>query len=189
MYDIEKIKSDLESSLSEYRYSHSLGVALEAKRLARVYGVDEESAYMAGLLHDVAKEFSDEENVYWLSKRKRNMGFLDNQYKKTVHAEVGAIVAEIKYHVSEEICQAIRYHTLGDKNMTMLDKIIFVADKIEGGKNYPGIEEERILAYQDIDKCLILCLQNQKEKLEREGRIFYKSASDLLEYLLDEIKS
>lgn len=189
MYDIEKIKSDLESSLSEYRYSHSLGVALEAKRLARVYGVDEESAYMAGLLHDVAKEFNEDENNYWIKRGKISLELLKDEYKKIVHAEVGAIVAYNKYNMNKEICQAIKYHTLGDKNMTMLDKIIFVADKIEGGKNYPGIEEERILAYQDIDKCLILCLQNQKEKLEREGRIFYKSASDLLEYLLDEIKS
>lgn len=183
MYNIDLIKKDMKKSLSEYRYYHCLRVADEAKKLACRYGIDEENAYVAGLMHDIAKEFSEEENNYWIKNKHISLELLGDEYKKVIHAEVGSIIAKDKYQMNNEICQAIKYHTIGNINMNLLDKIIYVADKIENGKNYPGIEEERIVAYKDIDKCLILCLENQKKKVENQGRIFLKKSSDLLEYL------
>lgn len=183
MLDIEKIKIDLESKLSRYRYDHSIRVAEEAKRLAVHYGVNEENAYIAGLLHDIAKEYDDEENKYWVDKYNLDECLLDKNNSKICHAEIGAIVAKELYQVSDEICQAIRYHTIGNKDMNMLDKIIFVADKIESGKDYPGIEEEREVAYKNIDLALIKCLENNKKKLESENRILNRETEKLLNYL------
>ena len=175
MLDIEKIKTDLESSLSKYRYEHSIRVAEEAKTLAKYYG--------AGLLHDIAKEYDEGENKYWIDKYNLDKRLLDKKNSKICHAEIGAVVAKELYQVNDEICQAIKYHTIGNKDMNILDKIIFIADKIESGKNYLGIEEERDLAYKNIDKALINCLENTKKKLECENRTLDVESEKLLNYL------
>ena len=188
MIDLNEIKRDLMNRLSAKRYGHSLRVADEAKRLAHIYHVDEEKAYVAGLVHDVAKEFNEQENRYWIGRHHLSEFLLNREFRKILHAEVGSVVAKELYDVDEEIMQAIRYHTVGNVGMTLFDKIIFVADKIESGKNYPGIQEERVWAYQDIDRALILCLRNQKNKLEGEGKVFHHNALNLLR-LLEENKA
>ena len=183
MLSLEDIKLSLVDKLSNYRYDHSMRVALEAKKLAKHYGIDEENAYLAGLLHDVAKEFSLEESREWILKYGLSESLLKNV--KTCHAGVGALVAKDLYGVNDIVCRAIQYHTVGNVEMNVLDKIVFIADKIESGKDYPGIEEERLLAYEDIDKALILCLINNKRKLEKEGKKFNVDSEKLLSYLLD----
>lgn len=183
MEEFDWIKMDLKERLSIKRYVHSLRVAEEAKKLAHLYHVNEEQAYVAGLVHDVAKEFGEEENRFWIEKYHLSAELLNPEFHKILHAEVGAVVAFELYGVDEESMQAVRYHTVGSVNMTLLDKIIFVADKIESGKKYPGIEEERLLAYQDIDAALMLCLRNQKKKLESEGKVFHRDALALLQFL------
>lgn len=181
MLSIEKIKLDLESKLSKYRFEHSVRVAEEAKKLAMYYGVNEENAYMAGILHDIAKEYDDEKNSYLINKYNLPTELLNN--KKICHAMVGAIVAQELYDVSDEVAQAIKYHTIGNINMTMLDKIVFVADKIDSGKNYLGIEEERELAYKDIDEALLKCINNNREVLKQKGMSLHKDTEELLEFL------
>lgn len=184
MENIETIKKDLKKNLSEYRYEHSLRVAEVASKLACVYQIDPNIAYLVGLVHDVAKEFSEEENKKILEENKINIEDIDLSNSRIVHADIGAIVARSRYGFDEEMCHAIRCHTTGDLNMSLLDKILFVADKIEPGKDYIGICEERKLAYQDIDKALILCLENQKKKLEKEGKKFHPRSLELLNFLL-----
>lgn len=183
MYQVEKIKADLRKNLSVKRYEHSLRVAEVAKRLAKVYNFDEEKAYVAGLVHDVAKEFTDEENIKWVHNYHIDSNILDTEFKTVIHAEIGAIVTREKYHLSDDICQAVRYHTIGNKEMQLLDKIVFVADKIEEFKDYPGIEDERILAYQNIDEALFLCLKNQKKKHDLKGKKIHPDSLELLDYL------
>lgn len=183
MKSIEFIKGDLKNRLSDKRYQHSLRVADEACKLAKIYGVLEENAYIAGLVHDVAKEFSSDENKYWVDKYQLPYDILKDNYKKIVHAEVGALVAGVLYEVNDDVKNAIKYHTIGNINMSLLDKIVFIADKIECGKNYPGIEDERVLAYKNIDKALQLCLENNKKKLESEGKVFHHASLNLLNAL------
>jgi len=184
MLDLEVIKLELKKKLSSYRFEHSLRVADVSKELARLNGVDENEAYIAGLLHDIAKEFSDEENEIWILKYGLDSNLLDDSNKKVVHSYVGELVVRELYNVSDNVCQAIRFHTLGNIRMNTLDKIVFIADKIESGKNYFGIDEERDLAYKDLDKCLVLCLKNNREKLIREGKKFHDDSLALLNFLL-----
>lgn len=184
MVSLEKIKLDLENSLSRNRYEHSLRVAEEARKLAKCYGVDLENAYLAGLLHDIAKEYDYDLNKYWVDKYSLSTELLDSNNKKICHAEIGAVVSLELYGVNKDICQAIKYHTIGNVNMTLLDKIIFIADKIESGKDYPGIIKERELAYRNIDEALILCLQNSKKKLENDGKKFNDESEKLLNLLM-----
>ena len=187
MLSFVEIELDLKNKLSKYRYEHSVRVAEEARSLAEKYNINIQDAYLAGLLHDVAKEFSDDENLEWIMKYNLDKDLLDEVNKKICHAEVGAVVAKELYKVSDNIVQAIKYHTVGNINMNLLDKIIFVADKIESGKNYPGIDEERILAYKNIDDALVLCLLNNKLKLSNEGRDIHKETEKLLEFLIKKI--
>ena len=180
---IDEMKIDLKKILSEYRYGHSLRVAGVAKELATIYRADENKAYIAGLVHDVAKEFTDEENIRWLENSNMDVNLLDTKFKSVIHAEIGALVARQRYEVSEDICQAIRYHTIGNINMTLFDKIIFVADKIEEGKDYPGIEEEREMAFKNIDQAMLLCLRNKKKKFDTKGKVLHPESLRLLEHL------
>lgn len=184
MINVEKIKECLKSNLSNYRYEHSIRVAEEARKLANHYNFNEENAYIAGLLHDIAKEYSKEENRKVIIKYKLDKNLLDDSNKRVCHAIIGSVIAKELYNVSDDICQAIRYHTVGNKNMSFFDKIIFIADKIESGKKYPNIEEERKLAYIDLDKCLLLCLMNTKKKLESDNKILNIDSEELLDYLL-----
>ena len=129
---IEKIKSWLKENLTEEKYCHSLGTAFASREIAKILGYDEEKAYFAGLLHDCAKNlpFEEMQKLVLNSKIQLECGELDN--KKILHAPAGAILAKEIFQVhDEEILSAIRWHTLGNLGMTILEKIIFLADKIE----------------------------------------------------------
>ena len=183
MYDVVKLKEDLKEILSEERYSHSLRVAEISKELARIYQVDIEKAYLAGLVHDIAKEFSSEQNIYYLNKYKLPKKLLQEEYRNILHGIIGASYLKEKYNLDDEICNAVKIHTISSPNMTMLDKVLFVADKIEPNKKFNGIEQERELAYQNIDDCIILCLENTIVHLIKKGKKFDKTIIETLESL------
>lgn len=183
MYNIEKIKNDLKNILSQFRFEHSLLVADEAKKLALHYNYDSEKAYVAGLVHDIAKEFDDFENDKWIKKYNLTGDIFTPQYKNVVHANIGAVVVKEYYHFDDEICNAVCYHAIGNVPMGLLDKIVFVADKIARKVNTPFIEELRVLAYQDIDLALKVYLNNQISKLESRGLKMHPVSLELLNYL------
>lgn len=127
-YSIEIIKEKLKACLSYERYIHSLGTMEKAMELAAEFGCDVDKAQVAGLLHDCAKCMPNEE----LEKFKYNFEECEKLSSKTWHAPVGAYIAQRDYGVvDEEILSSIRWHTIGKKNMTDFEKIIFLADKIE----------------------------------------------------------
>jgi predicted HD superfamily hydrolase involved in NAD metabolism len=127
-FKIEEIQERLKNCLTYERYMHSLGVMEMAVKLAKEFGLDEEKAQIAGLLHDCAKCLSKEE----LEKYIDTFEECEKLSTKTWHAPVGAIIAKRDYGVTdEEILSAIRWHTIGKNDMTDFEKVIFIADKIE----------------------------------------------------------
>ena len=143
----EEMRALLEKSLKPSRYQHSLGVAETAVFLARRFGVDEEQAQVAGLLHDCAREFRNEDLIAEAEKRLIMVGNIERQMPLLLHAYVGSRLVTEKYGVSDHaIEQAIWRHTVGGAKMTKLDKIIWFADMIEPNRDYPGVEELRSLA-------------------------------------------
>jgi predicted HD superfamily hydrolase involved in NAD metabolism len=145
--DYEEMRALLEKSLKTSRYQHSLGVAETAVFLARRFGVDEEQAQVAGLLHDCAREFRNEDLIAEAEKRLIMVGNIERQMPLLLHAYVGSRLVTEKYGVSDHaIEQAIWRHTVGGAKMTKLDKIIWFADMIEPNRDYPGVEELRSLA-------------------------------------------
>lgn len=127
----EEILKWLKDNLSEERYIHTLGTADCAKELANRYGMDEDKAYTAGLLHDCAKCFTTEKLLEII---KNNLEVEESEMLnyKTLHAPVSAYIAEKEFGVTDnDILSAIRWHTLGKLDMNEFEKVIFLADKIE----------------------------------------------------------
>ena len=143
----EEMRALLEKSLKPSRYQHSLGVAETAVFLAQRFGVNEEQAKVAGLLHDCAREFRNEDLIAEAEKRLIMVGNIERQMPLLLHAYVGSRLVTEKYGVSDHaVEQAIWRHTVGGAKMTKLDKIIWFADMIEPNRDYPGVEELRSLA-------------------------------------------
>lgn len=180
---IDSIKEYLKNNLSEYRYNHSLRVMEEAKRLAIHYNCDVDKCMLCGLTHDIAKEYGNTQNEEVIKKYKISKDMLDDFSSKTIHGLIGSFVVLEKYNFSTDMVNAVRYHTTGYPSMDLLSKIVYLADKIESGKHYPLIEEERRLAYLDIDKAIILCLENQIKHLKEQNKSINRLAIDTLESL------
>ncbi len=181
--EIDFIKKDLKRLLSEERYQHSLRVAEVAKELAIVYHYDEDKAYLTGLVHDIAKEFTKEQNEAIMSGYDQKVLAIPIENPRLIHSDVGAIYLKERYGFDEEICHAVKSHTIGDIPMGLLDKIVFVADKIEPGKRYCGIEMERELAYQNIHQALILCMENNHRQLRKVKKFVEPKSIRVLDYL------
>ena len=181
--DIETIKAELKNSLSPKRYNHSILVAEEAKKLAKHYHINEEKAYLTGLIHDIAKELTEEENIYWIKKGKLSKDLENKENINIKHADIGAVIAKEKYNLDDNICNAIKYHTIGNKNMDLLAKIIYIADKIGREKIPEALIPVKELAYQDIDKDLLYCQEKQKIRLKEKGIKMHDDTKELLKEL------
>ncbi len=164
---IEKIQEDLKETLSERRYEHSIGVMEMAGELAKIYGVDIETAKIAGLLHDNAKEIPDDEMLKYVEKNNIEINEFEKNNIKILHGKIGSDIAKKKYGISEQIQKAIEYHTTTNPNMDTLAKIVYVSDKVEltrKSEKY-DIESERKLAKIDLDKALLLIINNTTKYL------------------------
>ena len=139
-------KQLLAARLKPSRFRHSLGVAETAAQLAARFGVDAEAARTAGLLHDCAREFRNEDMVKEAEKRGIAIGEVERSMPLLLHADIGAVRVRELYGVEDAaISQAIARHTVGGPAMTVLDKIIWYADMIEPGRDFPGVDKLREL--------------------------------------------
>lgn len=172
----EEIYQDLSRKLTPKRFTHSIGVTDMAETLAKRYGADPTQARLAGLLHDCAKELSLAEMYRWLQVANE---VVDSQMMKDgalLHGVVGAIVANYVYHVTDtEILEAIRVHTTGKVGMSILDKIIFVADYIEVNRDFDGVDRLRELAKTDLDQAVLGGYDNTISFLIKQKKEIYST--------------
>lgn len=163
--DLEQIKKKLEKSIGSGLYKHCLRTAEEALKLAKHYGVNEDKAYIAGILHDCGKHKS-------------------SQNDNLMHSHLGFELAKNEYGImDEDILNSIKYHTTGRENMSILEKIIFIADKIEPQRNYEGIHEIRKLAYDNINKSIIESLKSTINYVKQRGFELDEQSVKTLDYL------
>ena len=184
--DICKLQKKMKKVLEEKRFQHTLGVAYTASNLAFVYGYDDKKAFIAGLLHDVAKCISHQKRLMICKKNHIEITPIEEENPVLLHAKVGAYFAKEKYGIcDEEILNAIRFHTTGRPDMTLLEKIIYVADFIEPHrKKLPRLDEIRKISFEDLDMAIYMILENSLNYLEKgnakidtkteETYIFYK---------------
>lgn len=166
---ITKIRRKLIAELDKERYEHTLGVMYTAASMAMCHGADVEQALLAGLLHDCAKCIPGENKVKMCEKYHLNVSEVERENPSLLHAKLGAFLAAKKYHIEDkEIINAIASHTTGHPHMTLLEKIIYIADYIEPGRpELANMEEVRHLAFQNIDECLYRILEDSLEYLNR----------------------
>ena len=159
---IDKMKKKVKNHLDKVRYEHTLGVMYTAGALAMRYQVDLEKALVAGLLHDCAKCLSTDKKLKLCEKYHLTVSESERKNPGLLHAKLGAYIAEKKYDIEDkEIVDAIAYHTTGRPGMTLLGKIVYIADYIEPNRNEaPNLDEVRRLAFVDIDECLYVVLKD-----------------------------
>lgn len=152
--EIESFKKRLKKDLKPERYQHTLRTVFAAQELCFNTSADRDRVFVAALLHDCAKYKSPTE------KQKKMLGdFL--KYDSIIHAPLGAIVAEEEYGICDRtVLDAIKYHTTGRKNMSIEEKIVCLADAIEDGREYPGVEHIRNEAKKSVDCGLIAYFEN-----------------------------
>lgn len=166
----EKMVYRLKKELDAARYAHTLGVEKTAREMAEKFGVDEEKAALAGLLHDCAKCMP----LSQMTKAAKNekLDPVMKESKALMHAVAGAHVAQDVYDVHDpEVLGAIRWHTTGHANMTKLEKIVYLADMIEPNrKPYPGLEALRKLCMTDLDEAMHMALLMSLDHVREQGK-------------------
>lgn len=189
--DYTEILSWLKNNLNEKRYIHTLGTAECAKELAEKFNLDSEKAYLAGLLHDCAKCFSNEKLLDIIHQH-LNVEECEMLNYKTLHAPVSAYIAEKEFKVTDKkILSAIRWHTLGKLDMTDFEKIVFIADKIEPNtrdKEYSDKISALLDESNGINKALLKCYKETiKSLVKRDLKIciltidIYNKLQDLVQ--------
>lgn len=168
--------------LKPSRLAHVVGCEDEAVRLARRWGEDPENAAEAGILHDITKKLVLSDQLILC----RKYGIINDNAEesnfKLLHAKTGAAVARALFGVSDEVYNAIRWHTTGKPDMTLLEKIIYMADYIEPNRDFPGVEKLRKLAYMDLDRAMALGLEMSLEDIRSSGQEPYKDTVDAFEW-------
>ena len=170
----------LKGRLQEKRFKHSLGVMNMAERLARKYNVDVKEAKIAGLLQDCAKNMSNQELIEYCKNNGIEIDDIKMQSPGILHADVGADIAKKKFNVSDEVKESILYHTLANETMTDLDKIIYISDLIEEGRDLEGLDKIREMAFIDLDKALVMALEYCMENVKQVGKNIHKQSIDAL---------
>ncbi len=150
----EALVSQIQKSMSESRFKHVLGVEATALSLAEQYGVNLEQASKAALSHDYAKERPDDEMIELIRTQGVDLTLIE--YGNQIwHGILGAYLVKVELGITDEaVLQAIRLHTTGAKEMSQLDKVIYVADFIEPGRQFPGVEEARVVAFRNLDEAV-----------------------------------
>lgn len=173
-YDITKMKQLLRRKLDANRYEHTIGVAYTATSLAMRYGENIKKAEVAGLLHDCAKCVPDEKKLAKCVKHNINITDIEKERPYLLHAKLGALYAMKKYNVyDKDIINAILNHTTGCPDMNLLEKIVFVADYIEPGRDKAkNLNEIRKMAFEDIDMAVYTILRDTLDYLSNKpGKI------------------
>ncbi len=167
----------LQGMLGNKRLEHSLAVSDMAAGLAELYGADRQQAALAGLLHDCARDLPSEELLAMARQNGVPVDDVEEVMPVLLHAPVGALLARRRFGVQDKaVLRAIALHTLGDETMTLLDKIVFVADKVAPGRRFPGVEELRQIAQQNLDRALLCCFDAAIILSVRRGELIHPRA-------------
>ena len=179
----EKLRPTALSFLKHARIPHVLGTEQEAVRLALRYGADVDRARTAALLHDCTKRLEMDEQLALCAQYGIELDELEQKALKLLHAKTGAAVARDRFGVDDEIYSAIFWHTTGHADMTLLEKVIYLADYIEPTRSFPGVGALRAACYEDLDKGLLIGLEMTVEEMKERGNPVHSATLAAIEYL------
>ncbi len=177
--NINEYKALLKSRLTPARYEHSLCVADEARRLALKYGADAEKCYLAGLLHDITKNAPAEEHLKLFTDFGIILSSVESAAKKLWHAMSGSLYVKHILNIDDdEIITAIRYHTTARADMTLTEKILYLADFTSADRDYTDVDVMRRLVDEDLYKALKYALSYSVVDLVNQGRAIHPDTVD-----------
>ena len=189
-YDFAKIEKKLSKYLDEDRFQHTMGVMYTSACLAMVHGYDIKDAQVSGLLHDCAKCIPNKKKLKMCSEHNIPVSDFERSHPFLLHSRLGAYIAHEKYGIDDqEILSAINYHTTGRREMSLLEKIIYIADYIEPYRNKAAnLDDIRHMAFTDIDMAAYVILDDTLSYIRKTGRNIDTQTVDTYEYYKGIIK-
>lgn len=184
--DIEIIKQDLKSRVSEKRFRHSENVAKTAERLAEIYGANKEDAVLAGWLHDISKEIP----LVKMQELAENLDLDEEVFLSSslLHGPAGAVYSKNIYGINDDVYNACFYHTFGRCGMSLLEKIIFVSDMTEETRNFEGVETLRKISEENIDKAVVACINQTLGFLISKNKNIYEKTVIVRNFYLKDME-
>jgi len=183
----DSINKYIDRHMSEKRRVHTEGVRETAIKLAELYGADVEKAEEASLYHDIYRGVNKEELNQFIDQFNLPQRYKDNP--NLAHSKLAAIAMERDFGVTDrDVINAVSYHTTGRAGMSVLEKVVFLADAIEPGRDYPGVDELRRLAYVDLDRACLLSLTRTAEFVKEQGIYLDEDTLAAKEYLENELE-
>lgn len=182
----EDIRDEVKKIVTPKRYIHILGVEEEAVELARQTGADENKVRVAALLHDVAKSMTIED-LEKICRENFSDELTEDDIKITpiLHGFAGVVIAKDIFKIKDqEILDGIKYHTIGKKGLSLVGRIIYIADAIEKNRDYPGVEELREITHRDIDEGIISEIDHKEEYLKKTGGKSHRNTLEMKDWLL-----
>ncbi|MCR5080943.1 MAG: bis(5'-nucleosyl)-tetraphosphatase (symmetrical) YqeK [Treponema sp.] len=178
---LEQIRQDAESHVKKSRYEHSVRVAETAEKMCALYGADCKKGYLAGIAHDICKDYPLEELYELASKDGREITELEKRKSELLHGRAAAVRLSEVYGIDDkEILEAVSCHTFGSVSLGKLGKIIFAADKIEPGRPQSTEEYRKNLFSKDLDSLVLQVLEENKAYLEKNGKEMARESLDFL---------
>jgi len=185
---IKFIEESIKPHMKKKRYQHTLGVMEASVMLARQYGADIYKTSAAALLHDYAKDYSKEELLYYVKEYSIETDPIMENAHQLLHGKVAASIAYHQFEIEdEEVLLAIEFHTTGRKGMGLIEKIIYLSDFIEPGREYIGVESLRKLALEDLDKAVFQALTNTMMYVLRTGKLLHQNTLEARNEMLMEL--
>ncbi len=170
LYDISEKKKYLKENLSQKRYTHSLNVAEECRKLAVKYGEDPDKAYFAGLLHDICKELPDDEQKKIVLESNFSVCREELETRSLWHAIAGAYFIKAHFGVEDiDIINAVRFHTVGRAGMTRLEEIVYIGDLISADRDYKDVDRMRKISYTDINSAMLEAFSYSIKSVVKKG--------------------
>ncbi len=146
----------MREKLDRELFAHSLGVADAAANLAEQYGADRDKAYLAGLIHDYGKRFNGQELLNLAREMDIALDRITRQEPRLLHAPVGAALIRKELQINDpDILSAVANHTIGRSGMSQLEKIVYLADYIERGRDFPAVNKIRQAALENLEQALL----------------------------------
>lgn len=170
LYNADEKKKYLKKILSAKRYSHSLNVAAECRKLAIKYGEDSDKAYFAGLLHDICKELPDEKQLELVKKSTFTVCREELETRSLWHAVAGAYFIKTEFGVEDiDLLNSIRFHTVGRAGMSRLEEIVYLGDLVSADRDYKDVDKMRKLAYSDLNSAMLEALAFSMKSVIKKG--------------------
>ena len=171
------------SMMKQKRVPHVMGVEEEAVRLAEFWGADPEQARHAAILHDCTKYLGLEEQLELCRKYQLELDPLEQQMVKLLHSKTGACIARWVFGEPDEVYEAIFWHTTAKADMSLLEKILYMADYIEPNRDFEGVDRLRRLAYEDLDKALLLGVETTIQEMQERRQPIHQKTIEACQWL------